>query len=205
MVSLGLQFRNAGDTNGDGGLHRRPFHRGPGAGDLNGDGFDDVVLSAPPYRSPPAADTAGRISVYAGGRLQPGPAPYLPEPVRCAKQSPSEPRVSELTLDGELLARSIYLQNQFFPEDARELLEGCVAAPGMRKLLRFSVSIPNVGSATALVPGPTQATELYKFDTCHGHHHLTNCASASTRPTAWRRATRSATRRTSPCVSRVTR
>jgi hypothetical protein len=147
-----------------------------GAGDLNGDGFDDVVLSTPPYRSPPAADTPGRISVYAGGRLPPGPGPYLPEPVLCAGQSPSEPGMPELTLDGDLLARSVYLQNQFFPEDACELLEGCVAAPGMRKLLRFSVSIPNVGSATALVPGPTQAPELYQFDTCHGHHHLTNFA-----------------------------
>ncbi|MFP2924633.1 lysyl oxidase family protein [Pyxidicoccus sp. 3LG] len=147
-----------------------------GAGDLDGDGDSEVVLSSPPYRSPPAPDTRGRISVYAGGRVKPARDNLLPEPVLCAGQPPSESGLPELTLDGDLLARSLYIQQQHFPEGSCELLEGCVAGPGMRKLLRFSVSIPNVGSTTARVPGPTQSPELYQFDTCHGHYHLTNFA-----------------------------
>jgi hypothetical protein len=82
----------------------------------------------------------------------------------------------DLTVDADVLARSLYVERRTFAADACEVLEGCVAAGGERRLLRFSTSIVNLGSALASVPNVDERPDLYVFDECHGHDHLTNFA-----------------------------
>ncbi len=48
---------------------------------------------------------------------------------------------------------------------------------GERRRLRFSASVPNLGAAAAVVPGPDTAPDLCQFDPCHGHFHLEGFAS----------------------------
>ncbi|HYO71306.1 MAG TPA: lysyl oxidase family protein [Archangium sp.] len=52
-----------------------------------------------------------------------------------------------------------------------------MGAPGDRRLLRFSVSIPNLGSGSVVIPPPNVRPDLYSFDKCHQHDHLVGFAS----------------------------
>lgn len=141
------------------------------AGDLDGNGHDELLVGFPPTPSQPRA---GRVLVFAGGRVPEGAAaPYLPEPATCAPRASGKP---DVTVDADLLARSAFIERREFEPSSCEYAEGCVLGPGLRRLLRFSVSIPNLGAAPATVPTRTQAPELYQYDACHQHDHLVGFA-----------------------------
>ncbi len=89
-------------------------------------------------------------------------------------------------MDGAALARSLYVEQREFTADSCEVAEGCVAALGQRRLLRFTTSIANLGGGPVVIPRPEDAPYLYHFDACHGHDHLsdsraTSCATARAR------------------------
>jgi hypothetical protein len=79
-------------------------------------------------------------------------------------------------VDADVLARTLYVERRTFAADACEVTERCVAAAGERRLLRFSTSIVNMGTAAASVPNSDERPELYEFDACHRHEHLTGFA-----------------------------
>jgi hypothetical protein len=146
-------------------------------GDLEHDGFDDLVVGA----APPAglvSGPAGRVAIFGGGAVPAAPTspPHLPEVSACDLQLDPVNGKPDLTVDADVLARSLYVERRTFAADACEVLEGCVAAGGERRLLRFSTSIVNLGSALASVPNVDERPDLYVFDECHGHDHLTNFA-----------------------------
>jgi hypothetical protein len=133
------------------------------AGDLDADGYQDFVVSG-------SSLTSGVAMVFTGGALpDDAPAPSIPEALTCG---PLTGGTADLTVDADVMARSLLITTEPFAEDSCEVMEACVNAPGDRKLLRFSVSIQNLGAGDAIVPGPEEAPDLYQFDECHGHDHL---------------------------------
>lgn len=146
-------------------------------GDLDRDGFNDLVAGV----APPAglvSGPGGRVVVFGGGRVpaEPAAAPYLPEETSCGLQLDPVNGKPDLTVDADVLARSVYVERRTFAADACEVVEGCVPAAGERKLLRFSTAILNLGAAAASVPPSDERPDLYVFDECHGHEHLTDFA-----------------------------
>jgi hypothetical protein len=145
------------------------------ANDLDEDGFEDLLVGAPPPFE--STEDKGRILVYGGGRVLPAQTgPRLPELAQCGLTSSPDGK-PDVTVDGDLLARSAYIEERFFDASSCEVREQCVNGPGLRRLLRFSVSIPNLGTAPALIPGPEAAPHLYYYDSCHKHDHLEGFAS----------------------------
>lgn len=132
------------------------------AGDVDADGYGDFVIGG-------TSALDGMAMLFTGGQLADGARPRIPEPPACGALSGG---LADLTVDTDALARSLRITRDDFAEDACEVLEGCVGAPGKRKLLRFTAAIPNLGGGDAIVPGPDEAPELYAFDECHGHDHL---------------------------------
>ena len=59
------------------------------------------------------------------------------------------------------------------------MIEGCVAAPGLRKLLRFSVSVLNQGQRDVTLPDPALHPLSFHFSPCHFHYHYQHFAEYS--------------------------
>jgi hypothetical protein len=152
-------------------VYRRPSVAVPG--DLDGDGYDDLVVA-----TAAAGDIldvpVGEVSIYGGGRVpeEPKEPPYT-APVRfCDLRLDAVNGKPDLTVDASTLARTLNVVKKTFAADACEVFEGCVAAPGERRLLRFSTAIQNLGRASAVFPPIDSRPDLYVFDECHGHDHL---------------------------------
>lgn len=67
-----------------------------------------------------------------------------------------------------------------FTAQACELVEGCIAQPGTRRLLRFATVTENVGSGDLVlgqVPPPGVSNEVFVWSPCHMHHHVAGYAS----------------------------
>lgn len=77
----------------------------------------------------------------------------------------------DITLVESLMAGSIQINEQSFLADDCEILEGCVGAPGQRRLLRFSTVTANQGTGDVYIGNP-EGNPLYEYSACHGHHHF---------------------------------
>jgi hypothetical protein len=140
--------------------------------DLDGDGYGDVVMRRTELNR-------WDLIAYHGGVVPYGvTAPTLPTEQTCRlRAGATQP---DITVDGDLVARSLRLRNVTFDPLACEVKEGCVDAPGLRRLLDFSVSVQNFGGAPALLPLPDDAPlGTYVWDDCHKHFHLAGFANYS--------------------------
>jgi hypothetical protein len=139
------------------------------AGDVNRDHFADLLVGAPPVFG---TTTSGKVHLLGGGRRPPSAEPpFLPGARVCHLPATGKP---DLTVDTPALKRSMFVERVAFAPDACELTEGCIGAPGVRRLLRFATSIANFGGAPAIVPGPDKAPQLYHQSTCDGELELEN-------------------------------
>ena len=67
---------------------------------------------------------------------------------------------------------SVRIRQETFAADSCALLEGCVGAPGSRRLLRFSMYTRNVGAADLVLGVPANRPDQYSYDACHDHYHF---------------------------------
>lgn len=94
----------------------------------------------------------------------------------------AEVRVGELTSedapDVEAVASDLAINRiiyRYFPSNACALQEGCIGAPGWRRLLQFNATVHNVGSQTLdieLRVAEDPQHNLFKYDACHAHYHF---------------------------------
>ncbi len=85
----------------------------------------------------------------------------------------------DLTIDSNRLQTSIVFKTQVIKSTDCAFVEGCVTGTGKRKLMKFDVAIPNIGTADLVLGDPT-ATEndgIFQLSSCHGHYHLIGFAS----------------------------
>jgi hypothetical protein len=69
-------------------------------------------------------------------------------------------------------ATTLSVEQRFFADDDCAVLEGCVRAPGLRTLLRFDVSVANVGLGNLVLGDPTRTPTRFTWSPCHGHYHF---------------------------------
>jgi hypothetical protein len=77
----------------------------------------------------------------------------------------------DLEADVGRLESSMYIEMVYFEADACALVEGCVDAPGWRRLLRFDSTTPNYGTAD-LKFGDPEGNPLFVYSECHDHMHF---------------------------------
>ncbi|MEM6993886.1 MAG: lysyl oxidase family protein, partial [Myxococcota bacterium] len=82
----------------------------------------------------------------------------------------------DMSIVGPDTQASISIQFQNFSENDCEVVEACVPAAGMRRLLRFSTITPNVGDADFHVGSPMSNPELFTFSACQGTDLFTDYA-----------------------------
>ena len=134
--------------------------------DVDHDGYSDVIM-----RKSDAVAGQWNLAVYHGGQVPAGAgAPSLPTEQACRlRETATQP---DITVDRDLVTRSLRLHTVAFEPDACEIVEQCVGGPGPRRLLDFSVAVQNMGGAPALLPTQNIRPDLYHYDTCHRHYHL---------------------------------
>ncbi|MBL8954226.1 MAG: hypothetical protein JNK82_25840 [Myxococcaceae bacterium] len=76
----------------------------------------------------------------------------------------------DLTIDEPLLASTIQFDDENFPANDCAIVEGCIGGGGLRRLMRFTTSTPNIGEADFFIGDPAQ-TPNATFAQCHGHYH----------------------------------
>jgi hypothetical protein len=85
----------------------------------------------------------------------------------------------DLTVDAKTLQSHWVVRDENLPADYCSVVEGGVT-PGMHRLIRFTVTTPNVGSADIHVGNPADHVAagdgLFEFATCHQHYHFRNYA-----------------------------
>lgn len=80
-----------------------------------------------------------------------------------------------LYVDEDRLSSQASVIDRYFAEDDCAIVEGCVTSPGWRRLLTFSVTTPNDGTAD-LNFGKPVASDIFVFSPCHGHFHFSGYA-----------------------------
>lgn len=81
----------------------------------------------------------------------------------------------DLVIDAQTLAQSIRFDEANFGANDCAMEEKCVEVPGHRRLLRFTLSVQNVGAMPIVIGDPTQAPEA-EWSACHEHYHMAEFA-----------------------------
>ena len=81
----------------------------------------------------------------------------------------------DLTIDAERLQSSVVVRTKVFKAGDCAVSEGCVGGTGKRKLLRFDVATPNIGTADLFLGSPVN-NPLFEYSSCHRHYHFNDYA-----------------------------
>lgn len=87
--------------------------------------------------------------------------------------------LADLHVDGDRVLRSLTVQDKHVEDDSCELYEGCVLAPGDRRLLRFDTTTPNEGPGDLFLGDPGTAEDPadgFVWSPCHEHFHFESYA-----------------------------
>lgn len=127
-----------------------------------------------PTRRPPT--TRGALLTLAGLLAAAALLPAVPAgAVHGLDEDPAVPCIvpgaacPDLVTDPTTMDPKLRVQN--FPEGSCAVEEN-LTEPGIRRLLRFTFTTPNVGAADLLVGPPAAHPEWFEHDTCHGHEHF---------------------------------
>jgi hypothetical protein len=77
----------------------------------------------------------------------------------------------DLTMDPAALAEALDVQDMPFEEGTCAMAEACVDAAGWRRLLKFTTTVPNTGTAD-LAFGDVRGDDRFHYDECHEHLHM---------------------------------
>lgn len=99
-----------------------------------------------------------------------GEAPQVP----CSDDTEPNAGCPDLTVDPAKMAEIRY-QTLQFSEDSCSVVEGHTE-PGIRDLLRFTFTTPNVGDGDLIIGDPDDHPEWFDLHTCHGHSHFVEYA-----------------------------
>jgi hypothetical protein len=99
-----------------------------------------------------------------------------PSPANDAGIGVGQCPLPDLKLDQDRLRSELGFGMGVFSNTGCNVVEGCVAAPGLRRLLHFSVVTPNVGTADLYVGRPSPDNPLFTFSSCHNHYHFNGYA-----------------------------
>src|SRR5262249_48116508 len=183
IVVLALVFSACGDDSGSGAM-RRDAHLLP----------DAAIDAQPPDSSPPDAPPVDAPGLPMGAVCGVDGGPYLacagtmqccapccirgmppvctpPEPFATDGGIMSACPLPDLQVNQDRVRSSLEFTSESFSTDSCEIMEGCVGGPGMRKLLRFEVQTPNLGTADFALGDPNN-NPLFTFSQCHQHFHL---------------------------------
>ncbi|GDX81381.1 hypothetical protein LBMAG42_31920 [Deltaproteobacteria bacterium] len=81
----------------------------------------------------------------------------------------------DLGVDYDNMVSSIDVQDILFAEDDCAVVEGCVESAGMRRVLRFTTTTPNTGTADAFY-GDVAHGDSGVYSECHEHTHFSEYA-----------------------------
>jgi hypothetical protein len=85
----------------------------------------------------------------------------------------------DLIVRGDILSQQWVVRDENLPANFCSVQEGNVT-PGVRRLVRFTVMTPNIGSADINVGDPNEHIAaddgLFEFASCHNHHHFRHYA-----------------------------
>jgi Lysyl oxidase len=85
------------------------------------------------------------------------------------------PGLPDLTLVADEMDGTTVVAQQVFLAPDCEVVEGCVGAPGDRRLLRFDTVTANIGTADLAIgapPPPGVSEGVFVWSPCHMHHHV---------------------------------
>jgi hypothetical protein len=107
------------------------------------------------------------------------PTPPYPSPNGPLNRPSAEPNVGQTTgrhLPDLKFDRSrtvnITIEQRVFAADHCAVVERCVRASGKRSLLRFDISVANVGKGDLKLGDPRNHPRVFQFSPCHGHYHF---------------------------------
>src|SRR5712692_11468143 len=79
----------------------------------------------------------------------------------------------------DMLGQQWVVREENLPANFCSVIEGGVT-PGIRKIIRFTVTTPNIGDADIFIGDPNVHVAaddgLYEFSTCHNHYHFRHYA-----------------------------
>lgn len=80
----------------------------------------------------------------------------------------------DITVNTNRLIVDLAVEERTFAADACELDpdEACVGGSGTRRLLRFSVETPNIGTGDLFLGTPSPGNDTFVYSSCHMHYHF---------------------------------
>ncbi|MEO6026457.1 MAG: lysyl oxidase family protein, partial [Candidatus Binatia bacterium] len=83
----------------------------------------------------------------------------------------------DLQVDRAPIEATLQLSDEEFAADDCAVIEGAVAEPGMRRLLRFDTIVVNRGNEDLVVGDPADpelpfAADDFEYSPCHQHYHF---------------------------------
>ena len=105
-----------------------------------------------------------------------GAPPADTSPAAIDSGPPDAGPLPDLTIDSTVAQDSAHVVWEVFAPGACEIAEGCVTAPGNRRLLRFDTLTPNHGQADLVLGPPSMNPDQFTYSMCHMHYHFNGYA-----------------------------
>jgi hypothetical protein len=93
----------------------------------------------------------------------------------CVCRDVSAP-LPDLIVVRDALRNGLSVESNTFRTTSCPVIEGCVAEPGVRRIMRFEVRVANVGHVDLDLGRPSQHPERYTWSPCHRHFHFSGFA-----------------------------
>jgi hypothetical protein len=157
-----------------------------GSADAGGSGFDSGTPGRDAGRDAGTPDAGGGRDAGGGdsGGFPPWPECDTPCgageiccPVGLTAECIDEPAdgmcpLPDLTVSVERAAETAVITWEYFEDGDCAIVEGCIAEPGWRRLLRFGTYTPNIGTRDLYLGRPSTSNPNFVYSDCHMHYHF---------------------------------